>query len=165
MVKEVITVKFKEYDVGALSYDAETHLASFEYFPHFIKTGIELSPIKMPLSKKIYSFPLLDHSTFKGLPGLIADSLPDDFGNAVMNAWIASKGELTSDITPLQRLQYTGKRGMGALTYSPVIQRKNLNASQFIHIESLLNIAQEVLNKRTEFSLNLQTKVKKIRRQ
>ena len=130
-------------------------MGAFEYDPRFIKTGIELSPIKMPLSKKIYSFPALDYQTFKGLPGLIADSLPDDFGNAVMNAWVASKGKSSSDITPLQRLQYTGKRGMGALTYVPAIQRKNLNASQPIQIGSLVTIAQEILNKREEFSVNL----------
>ncbi len=104
MVTEVIRVKYKEHDVGALSYNADTQVAAFEYFPSFIKTGIELSPIKMPLAKKIYSFPHIDHATFKGLPGLIADSLPDDFGNAVMNAWIASQGKSTNDITPLQRL-------------------------------------------------------------
>ncbi len=155
MVKEVITVKYKHHDVGAVSYNTENQIGSFEYFPSFIKTGIELSPIKMPLAKKIYSFPELDHSTFKGLPGLIADSLPDDFGNTVMNAWIASQGEFTSDITPLQRLQFTGLRGMGALTYAPAIRRKNLNASQPIQLESLVSIAQEVLDKREQFNVNL----------
>jgi serine/threonine-protein kinase HipA len=155
MVKEVITVKFKHHDVGAVSYDTETRIGYFEYHASFIKTGIELSPIKMPLAKKIYSFPELDHHTFKGLPGLIADSLPDDFGHAVMNQWIASTGQSTSDITPLQRLQYTGMRGMGALTYAPAIKRKNLNASQPINIESLVSIAQEVLDKREQFNVNL----------
>lgn len=155
MVTEVIKVKYQEHDVGAVSYDTETKVGAFEYFPGFIKTGIELSPIKMPLAKKIYTFPQLDHATFKGLPGLIADSLPDDFGNAVMNAWIASQGKTTSDITPLQRLQYTGTRGIGALSYSPATKRKNLNASQPIHIESLIAIAQEVLDKRAQFNVNL----------
>ncbi|MFT6985495.1 MAG: serine/threonine-protein kinase HipA [Psychromonas sp.] len=155
MVTEVVTVKFKEHEVGALSYNAQTQIGSFEYFSKFIKTGIELSPIKMPLSKKIYTFPQLDRETFKGLPGLIADSLPDDFGNAVMNAWIASQGKSTNDITPLQRLQYTGQRGMGALTYAPAVRRKNLNASQPIQIASLVSIAQEILNLRAQFNLNL----------
>jgi len=155
MVMDVIKVKYKEYDVGALSFNTNTQMGAFEYFPGFIKTGIELSPIKMPLAKKIYSFPEIDRNTFKGLPGLIADSLPDDFGNTVMNAWIASQGKSTSDITPLQRLQYTGMRGMGALTYSPATKRKNLNASKPIHIESLIAIAQEVLDKREQFNVNL----------
>ena len=155
MVTEVIKVKYKEHDVGAVSYNTDTQTGAFEYFPSFIKTGIELSPIKMPLATKVYSFPHIDPATFKGLPGLIADSLPDDFGNAVMNAWIASQGKLTSDITPLQRLQYTGTRGMGALTYSPATRRKNLNASQPIDIESLLSIAQEILDKRAQFEVQL----------
>lgn len=148
---------FKQYNVGAVSYDTSTQLGAFEYSPQFIDTGIELSPIKMPLAKKIYSFPNLDHATFKGLPGLIADSLPDDFGNAVMNAWVASQGKSPADITPLQRLQYTGTRGMGGLSYSPAFRRKNLNASQSIHIDSLVNIAQEILNNRRDFSVNLNT--------
>jgi len=155
MVTEVIKVKYKDYDVGAVSYNTDTQMGAFEYFPGFIKTGIELSPIKMPLTKKVYSFPQIDQATFKGLPGLIADSLPDDFGNAVMNAWIASQGKSTSDVTPLQRLQYTGTRGMGALSYSPATKRKNLNASQAVQIESLISIAQDVLDKRKQFNLNL----------
>jgi len=86
---------------------------------------------------------------------MIADSLPDDFGNAVLNAWIASQGKSTADITPIQRLKYTGKRGMGALTYSPAIQRKNLNASQRVEIQSLISMAQEILDKREQFSVTL----------
>nr|MBF0223201.1 type II toxin-antitoxin system HipA family toxin [Desulfobulbaceae bacterium] len=157
MVKEVLSVKYKEHDVGAVSFNTETGIGSFEFEPRFIKTGIELSPIKMPLSKEIYSFPEADSVAFKGLPGMIADSLPDDFGNAVMNAWIASQGKSTTEITPLQRLQYTGKRGMGALTYHPATQRKKLNASQHIEIQSLVSIAQEILDKQEQFSVTLAT--------
>ena len=119
MVMEVINVRLHQQDVGAVSFDTETGLGAFEYDPGFIKTGIELSPLKMPLARRIYRFPELTFTTFKGLPGLIADSLPDDFGNAVLNAWVASQGKSPADITPLQRLQYTGKRGMGALEYAP----------------------------------------------
>ncbi|OIQ01121.1 MAG: toxin HipA [Zetaproteobacteria bacterium CG2_30_46_52] len=155
MVEEVISVKYKEHDVGAISFNTETGLGAFEYEPAFIKTGIELSPIKMPLSRKIYTFPDIDSAAFRGLPGLIADSLPDDFGNTVMDAWVASQGKSPADITPLQRLQYTGKRGMGALTYHPATQRKNLNASQHIEIQSLVAMAQEVLDQRQQFSVNL----------
>jgi len=155
MVMDVVSVKYREGDVGAVSFNTETGIGSFEFEPRFIETGIELSPIKMPLSRKIYSFPEIDDAAFKGLPGMIADSLPDDFGNIVMNAWIASQGKSTVDITPLQRLQYTGKRGMGALTYHPATQRKSLNASQHVEIESLVSIAQEILDKREQFSVTL----------
>ncbi len=155
MVKDVVRVKYKEHDVGAISFDPETGIGSFEFEPLFIKTGIELSPIKMPLLRKIYSFPEADPEVFKGLPGMIADSLPDDFGNAVLNAWIAGQGGSVADITPIQRLKYLGKRGMGALTYHPAAQRKNLNASQHIEIQSLVAIAQEILDQREQFKVAL----------
>lgn len=155
MVMEVISVSFKQHDVGAVSFDTKTGLGAFEYEPSFIKKGIELSPLKMPLAKRIYSFPELDFNTFKGLPGLISDSLPDDFGNTVLNAWVAMRGKSPNDITPLQRLQYTGTRGMGALEYAPATQVRSLNASQQIEIDSLIAIAQDILNTRNDFSVAL----------
>ncbi len=155
MVMDVASVRYKEHDVGAVSFNSETGVGSFEFEPRFIDTGIELSPIKMPLSRKIYSFPELDPAAFHGLPGMIADSLPDDFGNAVLNGWVASQGKSPDDITPIERLKYTGKRGMGALTYHPAAREKNLNASQDIEIPSLIFIAQEIVDKRENFSLDL----------
>ncbi len=155
MVMEVIKITYQDDVVGAVSFDTQKGLGSFEYDPGFVKNGVELSPIKMPLSGRIYSFPELDFNTFKGLPGLIADSLPDDFGNAVLNAWVAGQGRLPSDITPLQRLQYTGKRGMGALEYAPATQLRSLNASQRIEIQSLVSIAQEILDSRDNFEVQL----------
>jgi serine/threonine-protein kinase HipA len=152
---EVIKITYQEHEVGAVSFDTDKGMGAFEYDPSFVKKGIELSPIKMPLSKRIYSFPELDFNTFKGLPGLIADSLPDDFGNAVLNAWVAGQGRSPNDITPLQRLQYTGKRGMGALEYAPATQLRNLNASQQVEIKSLVSIAQEILDSRGHFDVEL----------
>ncbi|EOB3602081.1 TPA: type II toxin-antitoxin system HipA family toxin [Vibrio vulnificus] len=155
MVMEVITITYQDDLVGAVSFDTEKGLGSFEYDPSFVKKGVELSPIKMPLSNRIYRFSELDFNTFKGLPGLIADSLPDDFGNAVLNAWVASQGRSPSDITPLQRLQYTGKRGMGALEYAPATKLRSLNASQQVEIQSLVSIAQEILDSRGNFEVEL----------
>ena len=155
MVMEVITITYQDNVVGAVSFDTEKGLGSFEYDPGFIKKGVELSPIKMPLSNRIYSFPELDFNTFKGLPGLIADSLPDDFGNAVLNAWVAGQGRSPGDITPLQRLQYTGKRGMGALEYAPATKLRGLNASQQVEIQSLVSLAQEILDSRGNFEVEL----------
>lgn len=157
MVMEVINVDYGKHPVGAVSFDTETGIGAFEYTPEFIKTGIELSPLRMPLSSRIYTFPALDKETFKGLPGMIADSLPDDFGNAVLNAWVARQGRSPAEITPLQRLQYTGRRAMGALEYVPATQLRSLNASQNIDISSLVSIAQDILNQRAEFSVSLNT--------
>ena len=155
MVMEVITITYQDDVVGAASVDTEKGLGSFEYAPGFVKNGVELSPIKMPLSNRIYSFPELDFNTFKGLPGLIADSLPDDFGNAVLNTWVAGQGRSPSDITPLQRLQHTGKRGMGALEYAPATKLRRLNVSQQVEIQSLVSIAQEILDSRGNFEVGL----------
>ncbi|MEE4246271.1 MAG: HipA domain-containing protein [Kangiellaceae bacterium] len=153
---EVVNITYQDDIVGAVSFDPVKGLGSFEYDPGFVKKGVELSPIKMPLSNRIYSFPELDFNTFRGLPGLVADSLPDDFGNAVLNAWVAGQGLSPSDITPLQRLQYTGKRGIGALEYTPATQIRSLNASQQVNIQSLVSIAQEILDSRANFEVELQ---------
>lgn len=155
MVMDVARVRYGQHEVGAVSFDTKTGLGSFEFEPRFIETGIELSPIKMPLSRKIYLFPESDRATFHGLPGMIADSLPDDFGNAVLNAWIASQGKQPADISPVKRLQYTGTRGMGALTYHPATRKKRLNASRHLEIKSLVEIAQKILDQREQFSVAL----------
>ncbi len=153
---EAINVSYKQENVGSVSFDVETGVGAFEYDPEFIKRGIELAPLKMPLAKQIYSFPELNYSTFRGLPGLIADSLPDEFGNSVLNAWVATQGRSPDEITPLQRLQYIGKRGMGALLYSPATKLNGLSASKQVEIENIISIAQEILNSRNEFAVNLE---------
>ncbi|MDP2564468.1 type II toxin-antitoxin system HipA family toxin [Pseudoalteromonas marina] len=154
MVMEVVEVFHKELQVGAVSYDVENRVGVFEYAPEFIKTGIQLSPLKMPLAKGLYRFANLDYDTFKGLPGLLADSLPDDFGNSILNAWVASEGRSVSDITPLQRLSYTGQRGMGALTYKPT-KVKALRGVENIQIDALVKVAQDVLESRNNFEADV----------
>ena len=155
MVMEVVRVNYRQHEVGAVSFDTVTGIGAFEYSPAFIRTGIELSPLKMPLAQRIYRFPELSAATFHGLPGLIADSLPDDFGNAVLNAWVASRGRQPADITPLQRLQFTGRRGMGALEYAPATRSKSLNASQPVDIDALVGVAQSILDERSRFQVQL----------
>ncbi|WP_295803400.1 type II toxin-antitoxin system HipA family toxin [uncultured Microbulbifer sp.] len=152
---EALSVDYQGETAGAISFDTATGVGAFEYDPAFVDSGIELSPLKMPLARRIYSFPELRFDTFRGLPGLIADSLPDDFGNAVLNAWMAAQGKHPEEITPLQRLQYTGKRGMGALEYAPATRIKKLNASQDVAIDELVAIAQEVLDHHSGFNVHL----------
>ena len=76
--------------IGTVAFDEENGLGSFEYDPGFLPSGIEVAPIAMPLSRRVYTFPELARQSFHGLPGLLADSLPDKFGNAVINAWLRS---------------------------------------------------------------------------
>lgn len=133
--------------VGALAYDDGSGLCAFEYDPGWLKGGVEISPVKMPLSERVYQFPALPRATFQGLPGAFADTLPDDFGNALIDAWLARSGRDKSSFTALERLLYTGKRGMGALEYYPSIDRK-LDQSQVLALESLIEMAQAVLDQR-----------------
>ncbi|KFZ29112.1 toxin HipA [Pseudidiomarina atlantica] len=159
MVMEVIGVWYQDQEVGALSFDTEQGFGAFEYTPEFIRSGIELAPLTMPLTtprqQRIYSFPELQGTTFHGLPGLVADALPDDFGNAVLNAWVSSRGLQPADITPLQRLQYIGKRGMGALEFRPATRVRGFEALQQVSINELTAIAQDVLDHRAQFQQNL----------
>ncbi|MCP3852348.1 MAG: type II toxin-antitoxin system HipA family toxin [Gammaproteobacteria bacterium] len=147
-------VKLWGHDVGALAYDEKTRLCTFEYEPKWITKGIEVSPLWMPLAKKKYQFSL-PFDTYKGLPSVFADTLPDDYGNALINAWLARNGRDISSFTALERLLYTGKRGIGALEYSPAIRERGLNTSSTIELDSLLAVAQQVLDERAGFSENL----------
>ncbi len=105
--------------VGYFSMDDRTGRVSFEYQEDFVKSGIQLSPIMMPLSSQVYMFPELLRTSFKGVPGLISDSLPDKFGNAVIDQWLDTQGRTPQSFNVVERLCYTGKRGMGALEYEP----------------------------------------------
>jgi serine/threonine-protein kinase HipA len=153
---DVIKVVYKDLDVGALSFDPSTGQSAFMYMPEFVRVGIELSPLMMPLRENyIYNFNALNPETFKGLPGMLADSLPDDFGNRILNVWLASKGRVPNSITPIERLRYTGMRGMGALEFRPAEARGELNANESVQIDELVAIAQEVLYSRNEFDAEL----------
>ena len=110
--------------IGAVALDERREGAEFQYDPDFVRSGIEISPLMMPLAKKVYSFPELAPGTFHDLPGLLADSLPDKFGNALINAWLATQGRTPESFNAVERLCYTGTRGMGALEFAPVLGPK-----------------------------------------
>lgn len=138
--------------VGALAWAPETGTATFEYTPEWMSKGVQIAPLHMPIQTngpRVFQFPQLNPDTYKGLPACFADTLPDDFGNAVINAWLARNGRDPNSFTPLERLLYTGTRGMGALEYAPAI-RQVQNTGGKLELESLINMAQQVLNQRTE---------------
>lgn len=116
---EVIEVRCWGRSVGALAYDSKMQLNVFEYFPEWVASGVELAPLHMSNRTGTYTFPQLSKETFYGLPAMIADALPDDFGNAVIDAWLAEKGVDKRAITSLDRLAYAGDRALGALTFHP----------------------------------------------
>lgn len=149
---QTIEVRYQGMPVGALSYQQGDTAARFEYFTEFVDQDIPLAPLTMPAEKgRIYAFPELNWDTFKGLPGMLADSLPDDFGHAVLNQWLAHQPQRSEPLTPLERLQYTGERGMGALEYHPAQHKRALNSSQNLELESLMKLAQHVLDSRNGF--------------
>jgi serine/threonine-protein kinase HipA len=143
--------------VGAVAWDANTKIASFEYDPKFITNNWEVAPLKMPLNQtnRIFSFPdLVRNTTFKGLPGLLADVLPDKYGNQLINAWLAQNGRPENSLNPVELLCFIGTRGMGALEFEPVNFKSNQTAFT-IKMDNLVKITQEVVNNRQDFETNL----------
>lgn len=133
--------------IGAVSLEDGGGHAAFQYDPAFARSGIEISPVTMPLSDRVYVFPELPRRTFHGLPGLLADSLPDRFGNALIDAWLATQGRTSESFNAVERLCYTGTRGMGALEFAPAIGPKPQRAKK-IEIDALVKLASEVLTHR-----------------
>ena len=135
--------------IGAVSLDDNATAVTFEYEPAFTGSGIELAPLMMPLSSRLYSFPELNPETFHGLPGLLADSLPGRFGNALIDAWLARSGRMPGSFNALERLCYTGSRGMGALEYAPAT-RLDVSGSSPVDVDRLVTLASEVLTHRID---------------
>jgi serine/threonine-protein kinase HipA len=133
--------------IGAVSWDTEREVGVFQYHPEFIPSGIQLSPLMMPLNEFPYAFPALPRHTFLGLPGLLADSLPDKFGNAVIDAWLASQGRTAESFNPVERLCYTGIRGMGGLEYQPAILGPS-SISKEIEVSKLVELSNKILDLR-----------------
>lgn len=144
--------------VGAISWDETIQTASFEYDPGFISKNWDLSPIKMPVNPggRIFSFPeLRGNNTFKGLPGMLADVLPDRYGNQLINAWLALTGRPEDSMNPVELLCFIGIRGMGALEFEPVQFNTGKRAFN-IELDSLVEVAQKMIHKRMDFETNLQ---------
>ncbi|MCX6867088.1 MAG: HipA domain-containing protein [Verrucomicrobia bacterium] len=137
--------------IGAVSMEAGGGVAAFQYDPAFVRSGIELSPLMMPLSDQVYKFSALPRNTFHGLPGLLADSLPDSFGNALVDAWLATEGRTPESFGAVERLCYTGTRGMGGLEFVPSLGPQPGKAAK-IEIDALVRLASEVLTHRHELN-------------
>jgi serine/threonine-protein kinase HipA len=149
----VAEVKLWGRTIGAVSLGEDRTAADFEYDPTFIGSGIEIAPLTMPLSSRVYSFPELPRKTFHGLPGLLADSLPDRFGNALIDAWLATQGRAPDSFNAIERLCYIGKRGMGALEYEPPIGPRARKAVP-VQIDWLVRLASEVLTNHNNFKVS-----------
>ena len=147
---DVRTVKVNLWGtpIGYL-HQMDNGLIGFQYDDKFLSSGIEVSPLRMPLSGGTYSFPSLPENTFKGLPGMVADSLPDKFGNIVIKKYLESLGRSEDSFSVIERLCYTGKRGMGALEYEPDVDIGR--ASEKIDLDALTKLASEILSEKESF--------------
>lgn len=159
---EVAEVKIWGKQVGALAWDPAKRLATFEFEPRFKTLGWDLSPLKMPVSanQSLFSFPELrsdkndGYDTFKGLPGMLADALPDRYGNQLINQWLAQQGRPQDSMNPVEMLCFIGTRGMGALEFEPIILKENKRPFS-VEIDGLVATAQHLLLQRQVFSTNL----------
>lgn len=133
--------------IGTVALAEGEQAARFEYDADFLRGGIEVSPLAMPLSSQVYSFPELAERSFHGLPGLLADSLPDKFGNAVIDSWLERQGRQPGSLNAVERLCYTGTRGMGALEFAPTIGPET-SAAERIHVDALTRLASDILEQR-----------------
>lgn len=139
--------------IGTVAIPDNSNIAIFKYDRDFLDSGIEVSPIVMPLDERTYSFAGLPAESFHGLPGLLADALPDRFGNAVINRWLAEQGRDPESFNAVERLCYTGKRGMGALEFQPILGPK-FNPSEKVNVDRLAQLASDILTQRESIRLD-----------
>ncbi len=169
---DVAEVKIWGELVGAVQWNDQQKLASFEFSPEFIRKGWDLSPVKMPISNgpRIYRFPELrkakdaTEDTFKGLPGLLADSLPDKYGNQLINRWLEKNNRLPESMNPVEKLCFIGNRGMGALEFEPAHLKAGNNTFS-IELSGLVDIAKKMLSNRENFKADLKTDEEKAMRE
>jgi serine/threonine-protein kinase HipA len=161
MVKKVDTaiVKLWGKTAGAVSWLDDRGYGVFEYDPDFLKSGLDVSPVHMSLDDARkgdgkFTFPALNKDTFLGLPGMLADALPDKFGNAIIDTWLARQGRDSAGFSPVERLCYIGKRGLGALEFSPATIDK-YDASVPVEISELVMLAQQIIQERKTLDVRL----------
>jgi serine/threonine-protein kinase HipA len=159
---QVAEIKIWGQLVGAVAWDDRTGYAVFEYDPKFRQFGWDLSPLKMPVSdgRNQFSFPELrkhrnsEYDTFRGLPGLLADALPDNYGNQLINLWLAQQGRPQDSMNPVEMLCFIGTRGIGALEFEPAVLKESKRTFS-IEMDSLVATAQKMLHHREAFTTNL----------
>jgi serine/threonine-protein kinase HipA len=140
--------------IGAVSMPQDSRVAAFQYDPSFLASGIEVSPLVMPLRAEPFAFGALNPESFHGLPGLLSDSLPDRYGHALIDAWLASQGRTSESFNSVERLCYIGRRGMGALEFAPSTGPAPSRGHD-IQVAELVELASEVLSRRRELLASL----------
>ena len=136
--------------IGAVSWDEARSLGVFQFHPDFVGAGIEVAPLKMPAREAPYAFPALNRDTFRGLPGMLADALPDRFGNRLIDMWLAETGRSSDAFDPVDRLRYIGRRGVGALEFEPMLWKGTQAKS--LDIDRLVALANRALDERANLA-------------
>jgi serine/threonine-protein kinase HipA len=154
----VAEVKLWGRTIGAVALPDNSETASFEYDPNFVSSNIQVSPLRMPLSQQVYTFPALSQQTFHGLPGLLADSLPDRFGNALIDTWLARQGRQPESFNAVERLCYIGNRGLGALEFLPALGPTTQQTDR-IQVDQLVELASEILMQREDLNTSFDSNV------
>ncbi len=150
----VARVKLWGKTVGAVSLEEGARFAAFQYHPELLKSKLEVAPIRMPLRRDTYRFPNLPVESFHGLPGMLADSLPDSYGNALIDAWLATQGRSPGEFNVVERLCYVGTRGMGALEFLPAKGPRTRKPAT-VHVDALVELASRILTHRTDWRTSL----------
>ncbi|BFM16447.1 type II toxin-antitoxin system HipA family toxin [Maricurvus nonylphenolicus] len=140
--------------VGVVTWDVERQLGFFRYDPAFLNAPVEVAPLMMPKASKVYYFETLNRDSFKGLPGLLADALPDKFGNQLIDRWLVERDRDPASFSPVERLCYVGSRAMGALEFYPATDGVDV-VSQTLQVDELVALANQVLSERQAFHTNL----------
>jgi len=138
--------------VGAVSWQNDRGYAVFEYDPKFLRSGLDISPLHMSLDAArdgdgLFAFPELARRTYLGLPGLLADALPDKYGRSVIDAWLARQGRDPNSFSAVERLCYTATRAIGALEFAPSVHKRKEKAVP-IEVSELVALAQEIVGER-----------------
>jgi serine/threonine-protein kinase HipA len=155
-VSEHVEVRLWDSTIGAALLEPGARAAVFQYTPDFAASGIQVAPLEMPLRTEPYAFPDLPPKAFRGLPGMLADSLPDKFGNALIDAWLAQQGREADSISAIERLSYMGTRGTGALEFAPA-RGPRMSPGEEIQIGELVELAARVLAERGDFATTVAT--------
>ena len=150
---DVAKVSMFGMPVGTFRWDDRYGIVQFEYDPGFVGKGLEPAPLMMPVREgRVYAFANLDRETFMGLPGMLADSLPDTYGRALFDRWLALLGRTSSN--PIETLCFMGKRCMGALEFEPAMDVAYNTQSKF-EIDTLVDVAKKALDAKASFGVNL----------
>ena len=150
---DVARVKLYGATVGAIQWDSRYEIGRFEYDKTFINSGLQPSPLLMPtVLGKVYTFANINRDTFHGLPGMLADCLPDTYGRALFNKWLSLTGRTSAN--PVETLCYFGNRCMGALEFEPAIV-STVSENQKFELDSLIEVAKEAISEKSKFETNL----------